>query len=103
MTLSTDTLDLGNLHVFSNGTDTIFGASASEALRMYCQEIGEAFDDYPGGVEGFKQVPDDKPITVHGIDHGPETQTMTAREWIAYSVNETGDLNGSRLICSTEY
>jgi hypothetical protein len=88
------------LHVYSNGTDVIFGESAEEALTAYCNEVGESPCDYPGGTGAFKCLKHDALITVN--DDG-EHITMTAEQWVTR--NMTGGSCGyvSRLICSTEF
>ena len=95
--------DIDKLHVYTDGTDTIFGSSAQEAVDAYRIEVGLT---EPGDYEDpgkFSLVPDDKEITVRSDDEDegwPDgKKTLTAREWIAYTINS----GKSRMICSTEY
>jgi hypothetical protein len=93
-------------HVYSNGTDWVWGASLTEALTAYAAEFGGPIEDF--FPDEFEQVDDDCPITVLDVDSNfdwPDgKKTLTAREWIVAFISEPrSDGSVCRLICSTEY
>ena len=98
------TIDSAMCHVYSNGTDTIFGLSVEEAAKTHADESGQSFGECEDiDPDEFDEIPLDQPIKVFDPEDHERTVTRTAREWINYMVTEHKSGDFVRLICSTEY
>lgn len=106
MTYATENTAMGEqLHVFTNGYETVVARDAYDARAVMVEEWGGTPDDFSPVAE-WSQLPDDKPLTI-GFEQGDEPTpgeaqhngfvnvTKTCAEWAASE--------GRRLIGSTEY
>lgn len=85
------------MKVFTNGTDTVVAEDLADVQRVIEAQHGSTFEQEGWTLDAFKELPDDKPITIRnvhdrGLDH---KETRTAAEWAL--------LEGRCFLCSTEW
>jgi hypothetical protein len=83
--------------VFTNGTDTVVARSIDDVPSVIASHYGSTMEQEGWTLDEWRQVPDDKPITIRNV-HGngwDDKETRTAAEWAR--------LEGESFLCSTEW
>lgn len=85
------------MKVFTDGTYTFVAEDLADVPRVFAEVIGSTMDQEGMSLDEWRQVRDDKPITICNVhDRGSDDkETKTAVEWAAE--------NGRGLLCSTEW
>lgn len=85
------------MNVFTNHTDTVVATALDDVPAVLANHYGSTMDEEGWSLDEWRQVPDDKPITIRNIDDGGSNakETRTAAEWAT--------LNGRGFLCSTEW
>ena len=100
------------LHVYTNDTDTVIAADLDDVRAIVEAQIGCTLEAEGWSLDDWRQVPDDKPLTIvdnegdlakrgetiipppPGLDVYPRV-TKTCAEWVAS--------DGRGFLCSTEF
>jgi hypothetical protein len=90
-------------HAYTDGTDTIIGTTAEEALAVYRLENKDCCTDSMD----FYQMRDDDRLQIVNPHGNGGKQSKTVREWIDEQITSQHcrkpDGSFTRLLCSTEY
>jgi hypothetical protein len=84
-----------DLHVFTDGTDTVVAKDLPDVQRVYEEHVMVKFVDEGMSLDDWEQVHDDEPIAINDYDGHGGKLTLTAKEWAAR--------DGRCFLCSTEY